>query len=204
MLADLLIQQGETIAAVVSPDEISKRAIFSQLLSAGTDHYRLDSDIEKFSPSSVYLVNGLGMMPRSIFRRQLNQYYLDKGYHFSSLIDESAKVSAYAHIENGVQILAGAIVQAGARIGADTIINSSAIIEHDCDVGENNHIAPRATLCGQVKTAEDVYIGAGATVIQGLAIAKGALVGAGATLTKDLAAYSVVYTARTTVKSIKN
>ncbi|NGN98473.1 acetyltransferase [Grimontia sp. S25] len=204
ILADLLLRQGATIIAVIAPDEIAERALFAQLLRAGTLHYRQDNDIEHFAPESVYLVNGLGMMPKSSFRQRLNQDFLAKGYQFASVVASSAEISPFATLESGVQILAGAIVQAGAYIGAHSIINSAALVEHDCVIGAYNHLAPRATLCGQVVTGKQVYVGAGATVIQCLSLGDDAIVGAGAVVTHDLAAAHIAYPARSIIKKIEN
>ncbi|NLS13558.1 acetyltransferase [Vibrio sp. SM6] len=204
VLADLLLRQGETIAAVIAPDEIAERGVFAQLLQLGTAHHRQDSDVAQFAPESVYLVNGLGMMPKSSFRKRLNQTFLAKGYQFASVIAKSAEISPFATLEDGVQILAGAIVQAGVHIGAHSIVNTAALVEHDCELGQYNHLAPRATLCGQVCAGDDVYIGAGATLIQCLSLGTGAIVGAGALLTRDLAAGEIAYPARAIIKTIEN
>lgn len=204
VLAELLLSQGEMIVAVIAPGEIAERAIFVQLLQAGTVHYRQDSDIVQFAPESVYLVNGLGMVPKSSFRKCLNQTFLAQGYQFASVVASSAEVSPFATVEAGVQIFAGAIVQGGVHIGSHSIINSAVLVEHDCVIGQYNHLAPRATLCGQVYTGEDVYVGAGATIIQCLSVGDGAIVGAGAILTRDLAAAQVAYPARSIMKTIEN
>ena len=41
---------------------------------------------------------------------------------------------------------AGAIVQAGARVGEDTLINTGASVDHDCVVGPHVHVGPGVTL----------------------------------------------------------
>jgi len=76
--------------------------------------------------------------------------------------------------------MAGAVVQAGCRIGENVIVNTRASIDHDCDIEAHAHVAPGAVLSGCVHVGERAHIGAGATVIQGLTIGAGAIVGAGA------------------------
>ena len=68
--------------------------------------------------------------------------------------------------------------------------------------GSYNHIAPRATLCGQVATKDNVYIGAGATVIQGLSLGEDCIVGAGATLVRSLDSKHIAYGARAEIRAI--
>lgn len=205
VLADILLRQGETIVAVIDPDVLKERSIFHQLVKDGViRHHRQDSDIELFPPESVYLVNGVGMMPASTVRKCLDQAFLAQGYKFAMVIADSAEVSPYAILDSGVQVLAGAIIQAGARIGAHSIINTFALVEHDSVIGKYNHLAPRATVCGQVITGDDVFIGAGATVIQGISLGDRVIVGAGAILTKDLTKDCIAYPPRTVNRTIGN
>jgi acetyltransferase-like isoleucine patch superfamily enzyme len=94
-----------------------------------------------------------------------------------------------------------AILQTGATVGRHSVINTGALVEHDCKIGAYNHIAPKATLCGQVETNENVYVGAGSTVIQGVSIGSGAIVGAGASLTQSLEENTIAYPARAVIKT---
>lgn len=196
VLAEILLLQGREILAVISPEDISQRSVFK-----GITHLKNDDDILAFSKDQIHLVNGIGMMPKSGFKRKINEYFLSLGYQFETVIADSAFVSPFSKIEIGVQILPMAIIQTGAIVGSHSIVNSGALVEHDCNIGAYNHIAPKATLCGQVKTEDNVYIGAGSTVIQGLSIGCGAIVGAGASLTKSLGSNTIAYPVRVTTKT---
>ncbi|CAB1259791.1 acetyltransferase [Vibrio cholerae] len=191
VLADILLGQGRDIVAVISPNDLSSRAVFTGLV-----HLTQDEEVKRFSPDSVYLVNGIGMLPRSTLRQRVNQQFLELGYQFETVIASDAHVSRFATIHSGAQILSGARVQTGAVVGEHTIVNSGALVEHDCQIGAYNHIAPNATLCGDVLTEENVYIGANATVIQGLALEAQSTVGAGAILTQSLPLGDTCYPAR--------
>ncbi|RJK83355.1 acetyltransferase [Vibrio cholerae] len=195
VLADILLGQGRDIVAVISPDDLSSRAVFTGLV-----HLTQDEEVKRFSPESVYLVNGIGMLPRSTLRQRVNQQFLELGYQFETVIASDAHVSRFATIHSGAQILSGARVQTGAVVGEHTIVNSGALVEHDCQIGAYNHIAPNATLCGDVLTEGNVYIGANATVIQGLALEAQSTVGAGAILTQSLPLGDTCYPARACIK----
>ena len=177
VLADILLEQGREIIAVISPGDLALRAVF-----AGLPHFTHDEEINRFSRDSVNLVNGIGMLPRSVLRREVNQKFLELGYQFETVIARDAHVSRFATIASGVQILSGARVQTGARILEHTIVNSAALVEHDCQIGSYSHIAPRATLCGQVRSYSDVFIGAGAIVLPGIELGQNCIVGAGTTV----------------------
>lgn len=84
-------------------------------------------------------------------------------------------------------MLAGSIVQIGAKIGEGSIVNTGAVVEHDCEVGGYVHMAPRALLCGAVHVGEGSHIGAQSMVKQGVRLGPRTLVGAGAIVVKDFA-----------------
>lgn len=195
MLADILLGQGREILAVICPNEISARGIF-----AGIPHLTRDEDILQFAADSVLLVNGIGMLPHSTLRRRINLKFLEKGYCFETVIANDAKVSSFAEVKSGAQILNGARVHTGAVIAEHTIINTCALIEHDCHIGAYTHVAPKATVCGEVWMAEDVYIGANATLIQGLMLGPKSIVGAGAILTQSLNEGEICFPARSLIK----
>ncbi|MDA0120164.1 acetyltransferase [Vibrio sp. T11.5] len=193
VLAEILLTQGREILAVISPDDVSQRTVFK-----GISILEKDEDILKFDKDKVLLVNGVGMMPKSGFKQKINEHFLSLGYQFETIIADSALVSPFSKIEAGAQILPMAIIQTGATVGSHSIINTGALVEHDCKIGAYNHIAPKATLCGQVETNENVYVGAGSIVIQGISIGSGAIVGAGACLTKPLECDAVLYPPKAT------
>ena len=198
VLVDILKVQKREILAVICPDNLSQRSVFNGIL-----HLSKDEDVLNYPPDSVRLVNGIGVLPRSNLKKKLNQYYLSLGYQFETVISEQAWISTEAVIETGVQVFAGAIIQTGAKISAHTIINSKALIEHDSVIGRYNHVAPNATICGQVETSENVYVGASSTLIQNIKLDQNVIVGAGAIVTKDLRIDDVCYSSRSTIKCTK-
>lgn len=195
VLAEILLTQGREILAVISPEDVSQRSVFK-----GIAILEKDEDIKIFDKNKVLLVNGIGMVPKSNFKRKVNEYFLLLGYQFETIIADSALVSPFSKIETGAQIFPMAIVQTGATVGSHSVVNTGALIEHDCKIGAYNHIAPKATLCGQVETNENVYVGAGSTVIQGISVGSGAIVGAGASLSQSLETNAIAYSSRVAIK----
>jgi sugar O-acyltransferase (sialic acid O-acetyltransferase NeuD family) len=191
VLADILLEQGRVIAAVISPEDPALRSVF-----AGLTHFNNDEAVTRFSRDSVNLINGIGMVPRSNLRREVNQKFVNLGYEFETVISNDASVSNYAAISPGAQVLSGARVQAGARILEHTIVNTGALVEHDCLVGSYSHIAPRATLCGQVKTGAQVFIGAGAIILPGIELGQNSVVGAGTTVCRNVPERALVVAER--------
>ncbi len=145
-----------------------------------------DDVIAKHSPAEIFLVNGLGSVRVNHHRGDIFERFKNDGYQFSTVIHPSAVIASNVVWSEGVQIMAGAVLQAGCRIGANTIINTCAVVEHDCQIGNHTHVASGAVISGGVHIGEYVHIGAGATVIQEVRIGANSLVGAGAVVIRDV------------------
>lgn len=197
VLADVLRNQGRTLKALVAPARDTKRTVLVDI-----PYWSDEEQILTLSPDDIELVNGVGSLPGHPLRAELFARYHALGYRFAQVISPRAIISDYAVIEEGVQVMAGAIIQAGVRIGKNTIINTGATVDHDCVIGENNHIAPGAVLSGGVLTGVGVHISTGAAVIQGISIGDRGVVAAGATLTCSIEAEHIAYVARGEVKPI--
>lgn len=181
VLADILKNQNREIEAMISVEGKSERGVFESI-----PNYVHDREIARFSPKSVKLVMGIGIMPYSKSRKSLIKHFESLGYVFETVISNNAYVSPYATLQPGAQILTNAVVHAGSVIGSHSIVNTGAIIEHDCEIGLGCHIAPNATLCGQVKCNEDVFVGAGAIVLGNLFLESSSIAGAGTIISRNL------------------
>jgi UDP-perosamine 4-acetyltransferase len=147
-----------------------------------------DDRLATLDPCRVTLVNGRGSIGSTEGRRRLFQSGKAEGFNFADVVHPAAHVAAGVELGEGVQIMAGAILQNGTRLGADVIVNTGAVIDHDCTVSAHCHIATGARLSGGVVLGEGVHVGTGAAIIQGIVVGKGAVVGAGAVVVHDVAA----------------
>ena len=195
VIVDILKRQKREILAVISPDDTSQRKVFE-----GINVLQNDTDVFKYKKEDIFLINGIGKLPGSELRLKVNSTFKKQGYLFETIISDTASVSPYAILEEGVQVFPGVIINAGAKIGCDTVINTRAIIEHDVMIGENNFISPGAIICGQCKTGNNVYVGAGATVIQNIELGADSSVMANALVTANIAIKQKVYAARAIIK----
>lgn len=198
VLIDILITQGRDIVGLVAP-QVSDVPEF-----VGLPQLKADDDVLSFAPNAIELVNAVGSLPKAnALRERLFTRFSGLGYVFTTVIAPSAVVSRFAHLEQGVQVLPGAIVN-GCTIGANSIINSGSIIEHDVQVGAQCHVAPGAVVCGDVILAERVHVGAGATIIQGLHVGTEAVIGAGSVVTRPVPAGTIHYSAKGLTKKDAN
>lgn len=152
----------------------------------GISHLGDDGIVLLHSPEQVRLVNGLGSVDSTVLRREVYERFAERQFIFETVIHPSAIIAPDVQIDDGVQVMAGAVVQPGSSLGSNTIINTGARIDHDCLVGAHAHIAPGVILSGRVSVGKGAHIGTGATVIQGIKIGAGSVVGAGAVVVEDV------------------
>jgi len=147
-----------------------------------------DDAVRAYPPDEVHLVNGVGTVPgRQETRRRLYDTFCSRGYHFRTVIHPAAILAADVTVADGVQIMAGCVLQPSVRVGHNTIVNTRASIDHDCDIGAHVHIAPGVTMSGNVRVETGAHLGTGASVIDGVTIGQGAIIGVGAAVFKDIA-----------------
>jgi sugar O-acyltransferase (sialic acid O-acetyltransferase NeuD family) len=191
VLLEILIEQKINIIGYVSPIAAANRKLFLNI-----HWFKNDEDILQFDNSMIKLANGIGSLPGNSIRADLYRKYKNLGYRFETIISKKADVSKYAFLDEGVQVMRGAIVQTGASIGYNSIVNTGAIIDHDCSIGSNNHIAPGTTISGQVTSSSNVHFGTGSSVIQSIDINENVVIGAGATITKNIDKGTTCFPAR--------
>jgi sugar O-acyltransferase (sialic acid O-acetyltransferase NeuD family) len=151
-----------------------------------------DDKIAAYPASAVKLVNGIGSIDVPLRRKAVYQQFKAVGYQFYSVIHANAYVAQSVQVGEGVQIMAGAILQAECKIGDNVIINTGASLDHDVQLENHIHIAPGVVISGNVLVGEESHIGARAVILQGLHIGQRCLVGAGAVVIESIKADSRV------------
>ncbi len=151
----------------------------------GLDVLGDDAAIEAMGSANLNLILGVGQLINEKSRQRLYVLWRERGYTFPALVHPMAWVAPGTSLSDGVQILAGAIIQPGCSIGENSIINTNSSIDHDCLIGANVHVAPGVTVCGSVKIGEGAYIGAGAIIVQNINIPKNIAIRAGTLVAKD-------------------
>ncbi len=147
--------------------------------------------LSSHSPDEVSLVNGLGSTGDIKHRATLFNRFNAKHYGFADIVHPTACLSPSVSYGQGLQILAGAIVNTRAQLGDNVLINSRALVEHHCTIGDHTHIASGAVLCGACQVGQSVHVGAGAVINQGITIGNGAIIASGAVVIADVPANSL-------------
>lgn len=178
VLTEILLAQGQKIIGFTAP--------VAEENSFGLSYLGSDEMIYSYNTSEVELVLGLGMIKPSSVREKIYAHFKNKGYIYKSVIHPLAIIAQSVHLGEGVQIMAGAIVQTHTTIADNTIINTGALIDHDCQIGSHIHIAPGTKISGAVHIGHSTHIGTGTTIIQGVQIGEGCLIGAGSVVVKNI------------------
>lgn len=118
--------------------------------------------------------------PYGFARCALHDYLISKGLTPINVCDPSALLDNDIYIEDGVQIMKGAIINTEAHIGRQCIINTRSVIEHHCKLDEGIEVGPGAVLCGRVDIGKCSWVGAGATILPRISVGINSIVGAGA------------------------
>lgn len=118
---------------------------------------------------------------------------LQPDFQFITAIHPNVCVARDVEIGEGTVVMAGAVVNTGARIEAFCILNTRCSVDHECTLGEFSSIAPGVVIGGRVTVGPFAAVGIGATIIHEVSIGKHTVVGAGAIVVKDVPDHVVVY-----------
>jgi len=125
-------------------------------------------------------------------RAKLAEKVIAKGKNILTILHPQSLIGEQVEIGAGSFVARGACINPLVTIGSGVIVNTSAVIEHECQIHEYAHVAPSATLAGNVTVKRGAFIGANAVVKQGVTIGENAVVGAGAVILKHVPDSSTV------------
>lgn len=185
VVVNMLLLEHHAILGFVDPNPSLPSVLGVQRLGD-------DSEVFRHTPDRVRLVNGVGSGHSTELRKAVYTRFRERNYIFASIIHPTASIAPDVAAGDGLQVMAGAVVQPGARLGENVILNTGTIVDHDCIVGDHAHIAPGATLSGSVHLEPGVHVGTGASIIQGIRVGAGSIVGAGAVVVRDVPAGATV------------
>lgn len=186
VVLDLLRRMGVEVIGVCDPALANAEAQLWRDLKVLGD----DNAVLQYPAGEITLANGIGNLPGQTLRRSIFERFRHDGYHFAPLIHPQAILAEGVEIDEGAQIMAGAILQVDCKVGMNSIINTGARIDHDCNIGSHCHIAPATTLSGHCTIGDGSHLGTGCNVIQNIRIGSASVIGAGTTVLRDVPAQS--------------
>lgn len=122
----------------------------------------------------------VGQIGNPGIRETLFESLADLGARIPTIVSPHAYVSGRSYLGTGTAVFHGAVVNAGASVGDNCIINSQSLVEHDAKVGSHSHIATGARINGEASIGSRCFVGSGAVIFQGCQIPDDSVVPAGA------------------------
>lgn len=180
VIAEAIVQSGRKIIGFVTSDKKPGTSFF------GFGVLGDDNIIASYPPDKVLLANGVGALPGQDQRWLLAVKMRKQGYYFTTIIHPSAVVTSDVKLAEGVQVMAGSVIQPGTKIGRDSIINTGVIIDHDCNIAPNCHLSPGVACSGGVNIGQGTHLGTGVLIIQNISVGRNSVVAAGSVIYKDI------------------
>ena len=138
-----------------------------------------DDDLPKLKSKYDYALVTVGQIKSSAVRGKLVRLLGDAGFQMPVIVSPVAQVSKHAELGEGTIVMHGAMVNAGAKIGRNCIINSRSLIEHDAEIGDCVHISTGAIVNGGTRVGNNSFIGSGAVLVHGITLPDYSFVRAG-------------------------
>ena len=160
-----VIEKGKefSIAGIV---EKNSNKNYSQVLDYPVTGF--DDDLESLRKSYDYAFITLGQTGASDIRQKLFKKLKSLNFILPVIVSPLAYVSKYAGIGEGTIIMHHAVVNAGADIGKNCILNTKCLLEHDTMIGDHTHISTAAVVNGGATVGSGSFVGSNATVVQGV------------------------------------
>ena len=145
-----------------------------------------DAEIDKIKTMKAMALITIGQINSPDKRKNLYELLNSQEIETPVIKASSSIVSRYSLVKEGSIIMHGAVVNACANIGINTIINSMALIEHDAQIGDHCHISTGARINGNVEIGDGCFVGSGAIIYQNIKIARKSVIPAGAVISNDV------------------
>lgn len=138
-----------------------------------------DEDIERYVNEGYSFLITIGQIKTADLRVKIFENIKALNAKIATIVSPLAYVSKHAEISEGTIVLHHAIINAGAKVGKNCIINTKSLIEHDAVVKDHCHISTGAIVNGESVINEKSFIGSNSTVVQCISVSAGSFINAG-------------------------
>jgi len=172
---DVIEQEGRyAIAGVVDRCDMNAESSVLGYPMLGTD-----DDLAELRSRCDHALITIGQIASASVRLGLFARLRELDFTLPVVVSSLAYCSPHADVGDGTILMHRAVVNAGARIGVNCIINTGGLIEHDARVGEHTHISTMAVLNGKARVGSRSFVGSNATVVHEVALPDDSFVRAG-------------------------
>ncbi len=138
-----------------------------------------EEDLEKYRNDVELAFIAIGFINSVELRIKIYNKLKQLNFKLPVIISPLAYVSKHSFIEEGTVVMHYAVINAGAKIGKNCIINTKALIEHDAIIEDFCHISTGAIINGGVIVGKFSFIGSNATTKQYIKIIENSFIKAG-------------------------
>ena len=190
-----------------------------------TNEYNLVGFVDSFKPNNLEIYNtkivgDLDSLPKLIAKfdvdgivigigdneMRLRAYYniikVAPKIEFISVVHPSAILAEHVFIPDGTVLMAGAIINADAKIGKFCVLNTKASLGHDSIMSDFSSLSSGATVAGNVKIGFCSSICLSASVSQGLIIGDHTIIGGASLVLKSIKSKKLAF--GVPINTIKN
>ena len=173
VVADIVRRSGDTLLGFLDDNETLPPEI------AGIPVLGKVVDFAKYPDASFVVGIGNSAIREKIVRQLDN-------VRWYTAIHPSAVISTLdTQIGAGSVVMANAVINTSAHIGAHCIINTSSVVD-DNHIGDFTHISVGSKLGGTVSIGTHTWVGIGATVSNNVSICDHCMIGAGTVVIRDI------------------
>ena len=137
-------------------------------------------DIFQHNCDAFVAIGNPGVRSRLMEQLEQNQKTVPVLVHPHAVVAEDVQLGV------GTVVVAGAVVNPGAKIGKGCIINTCSSVDHDCIIENYVHVSVGTHVAGTVCIGHHTWVGTGATVSNNVNICANCMIGAGAVVCKDI------------------
>lgn len=176
---DVIEQEGKyQIAGVVDLPEKQGQSVMGYAV-LGTD-----GDLPELVRTYPNVLITLGQIKTPERRIALFEKTLEMGVRFPVIRSPLAYISPHAEIGEGTIVMHHVLVNAGARVGANCIINTKALLEHDAVIEDHCHIATAAIVNGGVRVGAGTFVGSNSVMKENILVDQNSVIGCGVKIIK--------------------
>lgn len=151
-----------------------------------------EDNIERLSKTCRHFFITVGQIKEWKPRVRLYEYLKHLHVTIPTIISPLAHVSKYAALDEGSIAMHQAIVNSGASVGKNCILNSNALIEHDVLIEDHCHISTAAVVNGAATVRRCSFVGSNAVIREGIEVGDNCIIGAGIVLMRSVTSGSLL------------
>lgn len=176
---DVAESAGYNILGILDmPEEVGKSVLNYKVI--GTDE-----DILQYADKAEFIIT-VGFIKNPAIRIRIYNKIKEAGGKLATIAAYTAHVSRYATLGEGTVVMHKAVVNAGANIGINCIMNTFCNVEHDAVIGDHCHISTGTIVNGDCKVGERSFIGSQSVLVNGITVGEDIIIGAGSVVRKSI------------------